>query len=73
MFDLSTLQDAPLAIVALAVIYNLVLNALKLHHERKTKAIDEATHEKIVELSSKLAAAEKEIEHLKEAIKNKGA
>lgn len=70
MFELSNLSaDTPLAFVALAVIYNLVRHAISLHDQRKREADDEATHERIVTLSTELAEARTEIKHLREEIK----
>lgn len=77
MFELSSIPvDAPLPFIAIAVLFNLVRHALNLHHERKREASEEATNDKIVLLSSKLARAEQTIEHLREEVerlKSKGA
>lgn len=77
MFELSSIPvDAPLPFIAIAVLFNLVRHALNLHHDRKKAAAEEATNERIVLLSAKLARAEQTIEHLRdevERLKNKGA
>jgi len=77
MFELSQIPaDAPLAFIAIAVLYNLVRHALNLHHQRKEEALDAATNERIVALSSQLAEAQSELKYLRkevERLKEKGA
>lgn len=59
-------EGTPLTVIAVVVLYNLVHKALTQYHERK-KARDEAEiQERIVQLSAQLAAAQKEIEYLKQ-------
>lgn len=77
MFELSQISsDAPLAFIALAVLYNLLRHALNLYDARKREADEEATHERIVTISAQLARAEEELKHLRQEIaelKKKGA
>lgn len=77
MFELSQIPaDAPLAFIAIAVLYNLIRHALNLHHQRTQDATEAATHERIVALSSQLAEAQVEIKHLRQEVqrmKDKGA
>lgn len=74
MLDLSQVPtDAPLPLIAVAVLYNLVRHALNLHHERKQAKGDEDTQRKILELSTALAEAKAEIKYLRERMDEKGA
>lgn len=77
MFELSQIPaDAPLAFIAIAVLYNLIRHALNLHHQRKEEALDAATNERIVALSAQLAEAQMEIKYLRQEVqdlKEKGA
>lgn len=62
-------ESTPLPLIAAVVIYNLVLKAINLHHER-SKAREEAEqNERILKLASELASALKEIEYLKEDLR----